>query len=78
MLSFKNFKTYNEVSENVKTIGGIFLERKFLRATTPNGPRMVRLGFPTVLKSEEEARPAIIDLLDIAKAVNVGQSGHKE
>lgn len=49
-----------------------------LRATTPTGPRMVRLGFPTVLKSEEEARPAIIDLLDIAKAVNDGQSDHKE
>ena len=49
-----------------------------LRATTPTGPRMVRLGFSTALKNEEEARAAIIDLLDIAKAVNDGQSDRKE
>ncbi len=39
-----------------------------LRALTPDGPRMVRIGFPSPLTSSEEARPAIIALLDLAKS----------
>tara|TARA_B100000953_G_scaffold291960_1_gene278675 strand:+ start:125 stop:913 length:789 start_codon:yes stop_codon:yes gene_type:complete len=39
-----------------------------LRALTVDGPRMARVGFPTPLTSSEEARPAIIALLDLAKA----------
>tara|TARA_X000001036_G_scaffold438786_1_gene487601 strand:- start:1469 stop:2266 length:798 start_codon:yes stop_codon:yes gene_type:complete len=41
-----------------------------LRAMTNDGPRMARVGFPTPLQSDSEARPAIIALLDAAK--NVG------
>ena len=39
-----------------------------LRALTSDGPRMVRIGFPSPLTSGEEARPAVIALLDLAKS----------
>ncbi len=39
-----------------------------LRALTVDGPRMARVGFPTPLESSDQARPAIIALLDLAKA----------
>jgi hypothetical protein len=34
---------------------------------------MARVGFPTPLKSEEEARPAVIELLNFAKSTNEQQ-----
>ena len=43
-----------------------------LRAMTNDGPRMARVGFPTPLQSDSEARPAIIALLDAAKNVGSG------
>ena len=38
-----------------------------LRAVTQSGPRMARVGFPSPLSLADEARPAIITLLDHAK-----------
>ena len=38
-----------------------------LRAITQSGPRMARVGFPSPLSLADEARPAIIALLDHAK-----------
>ena len=38
-----------------------------LRAETQSGPRMARVGFPSPLSLADEARPAIIALLDHAK-----------
>ena len=40
-----------------------------LRALTQDGPRMARIGFPSPLSSPDEARPAIIALLDSAKGL---------
>ena len=42
-----------------------------LRALTQDGPRMARIGFPSPLSSPDEARPAIITLLDSAKGLEV-------
>ena len=42
-----------------------------LKALTTDGPRMARVGFPNPLNSEDEARPAIIELLNLAKNRNV-------
>jgi hypothetical protein len=42
-----------------------------LRALTQDGPRMARIGFPSPLSSPDEARPAIIALLDSAKGLEV-------
>ncbi len=39
-----------------------------LRAITQRGPRMARIGFPSPLSSADEARPAIIALLDHARS----------
>ena len=40
-----------------------------LRAITQRGPRMARIGFPSPLSSADEARPAIIALLDHARSI---------
>ena len=39
-----------------------------LDVTTPGGPRLARLGFPEPLTSADDARPAVIDLLTLARA----------
>ena len=39
-----------------------------LRVETPAAPRMARLGFPAPLTSADEARPAVIELLQQARA----------
>ena len=76
LLFAKNLANLTDCSE--ASMLGIDRYGVTLRATTPTGPRMVRLGFSAALKNEEEARPAIIELLNIAKAVNHDQLGHKE
>ena len=38
-----------------------------VRATTPSGPRLARVRFENPLKSPDEVRPAIIELLELAK-----------
>ena len=38
-----------------------------LQATTPEGPRMARVGFDEVLAGPDEARPAVIALLEKAR-----------
>jgi hypothetical protein len=39
-----------------------------LRADTPEGPRMARLPFAVPIGSVDEARPAVIALLDDARS----------
>ncbi|HSL60010.1 MAG TPA: DUF2470 domain-containing protein [Acidimicrobiales bacterium] len=39
-----------------------------LRATTPGGPRMARVGFPAPLTGPDDARPAVIALLADARS----------
>jgi hypothetical protein len=38
-----------------------------LQATTPGGPRLARVPFPQPLSAAEEARPAVIALLEAAR-----------
>jgi len=49
-----------------------------LRASTSNGPRMARIGFPTPLNNQEEARPAVIELLELARSTSNQQSEANE
>ena len=49
-----------------------------LRATTTRGPRMARIGFATPLNNQEEARPAVIELLKLAKNTSNQQSEANE
>ncbi len=39
-----------------------------LRADTPSGPRMARVPFPKPLTASEEVRPAVIELLRVARS----------
>ena len=50
------------------TMVGIDRHGVTLRASTPNGPRLARVRFPVSLDNSDEARPAVISLLDLAKA----------
>ncbi len=49
-----------------------------LRALTEGGPRMARIGFTEPLTSAEEARPAIITLLNKARDIQNGSEILKE
>ncbi len=49
-----------------------------LRASTSKGPRMARIGFATPLNSQEEARPAVIELLELARGTSNQQSKANE
>ena len=49
-----------------------------LRASTSKGPRMARIGFPTPLNNHEEARPAVIELLELAKSTSNQKSKANE
>tara|TARA_Y100000766_G_scaffold234347_1_gene209353 strand:- start:483 stop:1295 length:813 start_codon:yes stop_codon:yes gene_type:complete len=49
-----------------------------LRATTTHGPRMARIGFATPLNNQEEARPAVIELLELARSTSNQQSEANE
>lgn len=50
------------------TMVGIDRHGITLRVTTPDAPRMARLGFPEPLAGAEDARPAVIELLATARA----------
>ena len=39
-----------------------------LRADSPAGPRMARVPFLCALESGDDARPAVIELLELARA----------
>ncbi len=49
------------------TLVGIDRYGLTLQATTPDGPRMARVGFGAPLTSGDEARPAVIELLNRAR-----------
>ncbi|MBT94843.1 MAG: hypothetical protein CL431_02585 [Acidimicrobiaceae bacterium] len=71
LLYVKNLANLNDCSE--AEMLGIDRYGVTLRASTSKGPRMVRIGFPSPIKSEEEARPAVIELLQVAKNINTQQ-----
>lgn len=71
LLYVKNLANLDDCSE--AEMLGIDRYGVTLRALTSKGPRMARVGFPTPLKSEEEARPAVIELLNFAKSTNEQQ-----
>jgi putative heme iron utilization protein len=50
------------------TMVGIDCNGVTLQAVTPAGPRQARLGFPAPLTSADDARPAVIALLDEARS----------
>jgi hypothetical protein len=66
LLYVKNLANLQDSSE--ATMLGIDRYGVTLRASTSKGPRMARIGFPTPLKSQEEARPAVIELLELARS----------
>lgn len=65
----KNLANLSSCSE--ATMLGVDRYGITLKALTADGPRMARVGFPNPLNSEDEARPAIIELLNLAKNRNV-------
>ena len=68
LLYVKNLANLQDSSE--ATMLGIDRYGVTLRASTSKGPRMARIGFPTPLKSQEEARPAVIELLELARSTS--------
>ena len=50
------------------TMVGIDRHGVTLQVTTPTGPRLARLGFPAPLASADDARPAVIEMLQRARA----------
>ena len=50
------------------TMVGIDRHGVTLQAATPSGPRQARLGFPAALGHPDDARPAVIELLQQARA----------
>lgn len=50
------------------TMVGIDRHGITLDVTTPGGPRLARLAFPAPLTSADDARPAVIDLLTLARS----------
>ena len=50
----------------------------FRATSTSKGPRMARIGFPTPLNNQEEARPAVIELLELAKSTSNQKSKANE
>ena len=66
LLYVQAFASLPECSE--ATMLGVDRYGITLRAITVDGPRMARIGFPSPLKSDEDARPAIIALLELAKS----------
>ena len=52
------------------TMVGIDRHGITLDVTTPGGPRLARLGFPEPLTSPDDARPAVIDLLTLARSAD--------
>ena len=50
------------------TMVGIDRHGITLDVSTPGGPRLARLGFPEPLRSPDDARPAVIDLLARARS----------
>ncbi|GIS39311.1 MAG: hypothetical protein Ct9H90mP11_06310 [Acidimicrobiales bacterium] len=72
LLYVKNLANLEDSSEAAML--GIDRYGVTLRASTSKGPRMARIGFPTPLNNHEEARPAIIELLELAKAPAINRS----
>ena len=76
LLYVKNLANIEDSSEAAML--GIDRYGVTLRASTSKGPRMARIGFPTPLNNHEEARPAVIELLELAKSTSNQKSKANE
>ena len=76
LLYVKNLANIEDSSEAAML--GIDRYGVTLRASTSKGPRMARIGFPTPLNIHEEARPAVIELLELAKSTSNQKSKANE